>query len=91
MLKRSHVIYTGRVQGVGFRYTVRQLAHGFDVVGYVRNLDDGRVEMVIEGEEEELNRFIKHVGSSDLAPYIRHESIESQTPTGEFRSFSIQL
>lgn len=91
MLKRSHVIYTGRVQGVGFRYTVRQLAHGFDVVGYVRNLDDGRVEMVIEGEEEELNRFIKHVGSSDLAPYIRHETIEWQAPTGEFRSFSIQL
>lgn len=91
MLKRSHVIYAGRVQGVGFRYTVRQLAHGFDVVGYVRNLDDGRVEMVIEGEEEELNRFTKHVGSSDLAPYIRHETVEWQAPTGEFRSFSIQL
>lgn len=91
MLKRSHVIYTGRVQGVGFRYTIRQLAHGFDVVGYVRNLDDGRVEIVIEGEEGELNRFIQHVSDSDLAPYIRNKTVEWQPPTGEFRSFSIRL
>jgi acylphosphatase len=91
MLKRSQVIYSGRVQGVGFRYTVRQLAHGFDVVGFVRNLDDGRVEMVVEGDEEELNRFIQHVGDSDLAPYIRSKTVEWQPPTGEFRSFSIQL
>jgi acylphosphatase len=91
MLKRSQIIYSGRVQGVGFRYTVRQLAHGFDVVGFVRNLDDGRVEMIIEGEGEELGRFIQHVAESDLAPYIRQTSVTSQPPTGEFRSFSIQL
>ena len=90
MLKRSHVIYTGRVQGVGFRYTIRQLAHGFEVVGYVRNLDDGRVEMVAEGDEEELNRFVKHVGSSDLAAYIRHETVEWLPATGDFHNFSIQ-
>ncbi|MBI5685832.1 MAG: acylphosphatase [Verrucomicrobia bacterium] len=91
MLKRSHVIYTGRVQGVGFRYTVRQLAHGFDVVGFVRNLDDGRVEMAIEGEEEELKRFIQHIGDSDLGPYIRNTTVEWQPLTGEFRDFSIRL
>jgi len=91
MLKRSHVIYTGRVQGVGFRYTVRQIAHGFDVVGYVCNLDDGRVEMVLEGEEEELNRFIQHIGDSDLGSYIRNKTVEWQPPTGEFHNFSIQL
>ena len=91
MLKRSHVLYRGRVQGVGFRYTIRQLAHGFDVVGFVRNLDDGCVEMVIEGEEPELARFIQHIAESDLAPYIRQTSVTPQTPTGEFRSFSIQL
>lgn len=83
-------MYAGRVQGVGFRYTVRQLAHGFEVVGFVRNMDDGRVEMVVEGEEEELNRFIKHVGTSDLAAYIRHETVECHPATGEFRNFSIQ-
>ena len=91
MHKRAHVIYTGRVQGVGFRYTIRQAAHGFDVVGYVRNLDDGRVEMVIEGEEEESNRFVQYIGDSDLAPYIRSKTVEWQPPTGEFRNFSIQL
>ena len=91
MLKRSHVFYAGRVQGVGFRYTARQLAHGFEVVGYIRNLDDGRVEMVIEGDEEEVNRFVKHIGASDLAAYIRHETVEWKPATGEFRDFSIQL
>jgi acylphosphatase len=91
MLKRSHVLYSGRVQGVGFRYTVRQLAHGFDVVGFVRNLDDGRVEMVIEGDESEMSRFTQHITESDLAPYIRQTSVTLQPPTGEFRSFSIQL
>ena len=91
MLKRAQVIYSGRVQGVGFRYSARQLAHGFDVVGYVQNLNDGRVEMVLEGDEEELKRFLREVGSSDLGTYIRHENVTWLAPTGEFRDFSIRL
>jgi acylphosphatase len=91
MQTRAQVFYSGRVQGVGFRYTARQLAHGFEVVGYVRNLADGRVEMLIEGEEEEVKRFLKAVGASDLGVYIRHETVSWETPTGEFRDFSIRL
>ena len=83
-------MYAGRVQGVGFRYTVRQLAHGFDVVGFVRNLDDGRVEMIAEGDEDELNRFLKQIGTSDLAVYIRHETVTWEAARGEFRNFLIQ-
>ncbi|MBI5396347.1 MAG: acylphosphatase [Verrucomicrobia bacterium] len=91
MQKRAQVQYSGRVQGVGFRYTVRQVAHGFEVVGYVKNLPDSRVEMIVEGEETELKRFLSAIGSSDLAAYIRHETATWGDATGEFRDFSIRL
>src|SRR5689334_21011918 len=54
MRKRVEVFYTGRVQGVGFRYTTREIAKGFEVSGSVQNLEDGRVELEAEGEETEL-------------------------------------
>ncbi len=91
MQTRAQVSYSGRVQGVGFRYTVRQIAHGYEVVGFVKNLPDGRVEMAIEGDEEELKRFLRAIGSSDLGAYIRHETATWTQATGEFRDFSIRL
>lgn len=91
MQKRVQVTYSGRVQGVGFRYTARQIAHGFEVVGFVRNLPDGRVEMLVEGEEEELKKFLRAIGTSDLGAYIRHETATWGESTGEFRDFSIRL
>ena len=51
------ILYSGRVQGVGFRYTVRTLATGYEVTGTVRNLPDGRVELTAEGRENELEAF----------------------------------
>ncbi len=57
-LVRVHVHYSGRVQGVGFRYTVRSLVPGYDVLGTIRNLPDGRVELVAEGERAELEEFL---------------------------------
>jgi acylphosphatase len=59
---RKRVLYAGRVQGVGFRYTARELARGFPVAGYVRNLPDGRVELVAEGEGDEVAAFLAVVG-----------------------------
>ncbi|SVA98172.1 uncharacterized protein METZ01_LOCUS151026, partial [marine metagenome] len=53
-LVRVHVYYSGRVQGVGFRYTVKSLVPGYDVLGIIRNLPDGRVELIAEGEQTEL-------------------------------------
>jgi acylphosphatase len=91
MHKRVQVNYSGRVQGVGFRYTARQVAHGFEVVGFVKNLADGRVEMLLEGDEEELKKFLRAIGSSDLGTYIRHETATWSDATGEFRDFSIRL
>ena len=91
MLKRVQVYYSGRVQGVGFRYTVRQIAHGYDVVGCIRNLPDNRVELIAEGDEDELKRFVNEVATGDLAVYIRHAPVDWSAPTGEFREFSIRL
>ena len=58
MRKRARVYYSGRVQGIGFRYTAREVACGYEVTGFVRNLPDGRVEMAAEGDEEEVAAFL---------------------------------
>ena len=68
----KRVIYEGRVQGVGFRYTCKDLARGFDVVGSVRNLDDGTVELLACGEREEVEEFLREIAEeSAVAHHIR--------------------
>lgn len=66
------IFYTGRVQGVGFRWTVRQIAAGFEVVGFVRNLPDGRVELHASGESSEVEAFLAAIEESTLGALIRH-------------------
>ncbi len=58
---RKHVYVSGRVQGVGFRFRTQQLARGLNLTGWVRNLDDGRVEMELQGQEEEIDRLFDHL------------------------------
>ncbi len=75
-----HVFYTGRVQGVGFRYTVRQLASGYDVSGWVRNLTDGRVEMLAASHDaEELAAFLHDIretsGVANNIKLVEEESV----------------
>src|ERR1035438_8131253 len=75
MRKRATVFYMGRVQGVGFRYTAREIACGYELTGYVRNLDDGRVEMVAEGVEEAI-RGVREAGhASQLGSNIRNADV----------------
>jgi len=87
--QRRIVYYTGRVQGVGFRYTTQRIAGRFDVVGFVRNLADGRVELVAEGERHELAVFLDEIRER-LGQYIRDERIDTQPATGEFAAFAIR-
>ena len=68
---RRQVLYSGRVQGVGFRYSVKQLAAGFDVTGWVRNVPDGTVEMQAGGEPAEVDAFVAAIAASHLAGYIK--------------------
>jgi acylphosphatase len=86
---RATVHYSGRVQGVGFRYAVKSLAPGYDATGTVKNLPDGRVELILEGEREELEAFIEAVHDSGLGPLIRDESCHWSEPSGEWRGCEI--
>ena len=86
---RLHVLYGGRVQGVGFRYTTRTLATGFEITGIIRNLADGRVELVAEGSRDELTAFQKAIRDSGLGHFITHEKVTWADATGEFKGFSI--
>ncbi|MFZ1218340.1 MAG: acylphosphatase, partial [Chthoniobacterales bacterium] len=61
MIESIQVFYEGNVQGVGFRYSVRQIAKGFDVTGSVRNLTDGRVELLATGEKDEVRAFLEAI------------------------------
>ena len=83
------VHYEGNVQGVGFRYTVRQIAKGFDLTGSVRNLRDGRVELVAVGEADEVRAFIEAIGQSELRGHIKKQSETPVANPPPFRGFEI--
>ena len=87
--QRLQNFYSGRVQGVGFRFTVKTLACGFEVTGTVRNLPDGRVELVAEGERAELEDYLKAIQDSELGSFIRQEEASWAGAKNEFRGFEI--
>ena len=86
---RMQIFYTGRVQGVGFRYTVRTVAAGFEVAGTIRNLLDGRVELVAEGLKPELEAFREAIRDGGLAACIRHEDASWAEAQNAFKGFEI--
>lgn len=87
--RRVRIFYSGGVQGVGFRYTVKSVAPGFEVTGLVRNLPDGRVELVAEGVKDELEAFRQDIRGSGLEHFIRKEEAIWSEATGEFHGFEI--
>jgi acylphosphatase len=87
--RRMIVVYSGQVQGVGFRYTAKTAATGFEVTGVVRNLPDGRVELVAEGRRGELEAFRGALREAGLAGFIRDEKVDWADATNEFRGFEI--
>jgi acylphosphatase len=88
MMVAKLVQYSGRVQGVGFRYTACGLAEGFPVSGYVRNLRDGRVELWAEGEAEAIASFLAAL-SRRMARAITEQTIEDREPAN-MTGFSIR-
>ena len=83
------VFYEGRVQGIGFRYTVRQIATGFDLTGSVRNLPDGRVELLASGESGEVDAFLQAIRDSSLGSFIRGETPHEIPAPKNLRGFEI--
>ena len=86
---RTTVWFSGRVQGVGFRYTACNVARRFSIEGYVRNLADGRVEAVIEGDRQEIERFLSAL-RSEMSGNIRNEQRQESPLTGEFNGFDVR-
>lgn len=87
--RRLKIFYSGRVQGVGFRYTAKTVATGFEITGLIRNLPDGRVELIAEGAHAELEAFRAAIREEGLAGFIRDESVNWLEAQNEFRSFEI--
>ena len=89
MPTRLRILYAGRVQGVGFRATVAHAARRFAVTGYVRNLSDGRVELVAEGEPAEVDRLLAAVAER-MRGHIDAADRSTATATGEFDAFDVR-
>jgi acylphosphatase len=87
--QQREIHYAGRVQGVGFRYTVRSLAAGFDVTGFVRNLPDGRVQVVVEGTAGEIEAFRDAI-AAEMGTYIRDAQELIRPAAGCFQLFEIR-
>lgn len=83
------VFFSGRVQGVGFRYTAKTVAAGYEITGIVRNLPDGRVELVSEGGRAELEAYLQGLHDAGLAGFIRDEQVNWAEAKNEFRGFEI--
>ncbi len=81
--------FSGRVQGVGFRYSVKNIALQFNVLGYVRNMPDGRVELVMEGDTNEMDHLVDAI-SSKMNSYIQKLDIDILPANGEFDHFYIR-
>ena len=87
--RQREVYYAGNVQGVGFRYTVRSVAVGLDVTGFVRNLPDGRVHLVVEGPAHEIAAMLDAI-RAEMGYYIRETNETERAATGRFRSFEVR-
>lgn len=88
-LQRRTCHFSGRVQGVGFRYTVHNLAMPHNVRGYVRNLPDGRVELVMEGPPQDMDYLLDSIRRK-MSQFIKRVDTHEEAPSGQFTGFSIK-
>lgn len=90
MNKRLHIYYSGSVQGVGFRFVSQGAAQQSGIAGWVKNLEDGRVELLCEGEEAALKEFTKKIYAI-FKGYIENSEFKWSKVTGEFDGFDIRF
>jgi len=89
--KRAHLWISGRVQGVNFRYYTAQEAQARGLKGWVRNLWDGRVEAVFEGEEQAVGSMIEWCRKGPPAARVDDIEVSWENPSGEFDRFNIRM
>ena len=89
-VKRLHCIFSGNVQGVGFRYSAERAATSLGLAGWVRNTDDGKVEAMCEGPEDDIRAFLGKM-ESIFGPFIGSRDEEWGEPTGEYEGFDIRF
>ncbi|MDR6224407.1 acylphosphatase [Desmospora profundinema] len=89
-MKRIHLVIHGRVQGVGFRFFVQQMAAEYDVKGWVRNRDDGSVELEAQADENRLSRFTEAVKQGPRFSKVTDWEIREKNPDSSLRSFHVR-
>ena len=88
---RAHLLISGKVQGVYFRHNTQIVASKHNVTGWVRNLEDGRLEVVLEGDEMDVDQVIKWCKIGPPEAEVKHINIQYQNYTGEFKEFKVNL
>jgi len=89
-LEQRIVRFSGNVQGVGFRYTACTIARRHKVTGHVRNMSDGDVECLVEGQAEEIDAFLRELGEA-MADYVHRRNQRAAQFTGKFQSFGVRF
>jgi len=89
-IEARRVIYRGRVQGVGFRYTAHRIAQGYAVTGYVKNLRDGSVELIAEGTAAEIQQMLAEIAVK-MTGNIEEADVQTLPATGHYSSFEIAI
>ena len=90
MKKRIHAYFSGKVQGVGFRFTVLRIAEDLKICGWVKNLSDLKVEVLAEAEEDGLREFLAQI-QEHFARYILDVDLDWSDPTNEFQDFGVKF
>lgn len=91
MTKRIHACIYGRVQGVGFRHFVRRIALGMDISGFVRNTDDGAVEVTAEGGPRDLETLLDYLSEGPAYARVDRVEVSWQRPTDEYDGFEVRV
>jgi acylphosphatase len=89
-IKRYHLLVSGLVQGVGYRYFVQQIAEAIDIKGWTRNLADGRVEILVEGDESALNHFYAQCKKGSRLSDVSDLTLSELEPEYNFYDFTIR-